>query len=121
MSEFRTDEEWVEWLRNWWSRNGVALIAGIVLAVGGVIGWRWYQEYWQEQAEGASREYSAYLTARALGDASEEAANLAQAREGTAYHVFALLHEASDAVTSEDWERAAALLWASLDLSVIKI
>ena len=115
MSEFRTDEEWVEWLRNWWSRNGIALIAGIAIAVGGVIGWRWYQEYRQEQAEGASRDYSAYLTARALGDASADAANLAQAREGTAYHVFALLHEASDAVGSEDWERAAALLSASLD------
>lgn len=115
MSEFRTDEEWVEWLRNWWSRNGLALIAGIVLAVGGVIGWRWYQEYRQEQAEGASREYTEYLTARALGNASEQAANLAQAREGTAYHIFALLHEASDAVGSEDWERAAALLSASLD------
>ena len=115
MSEFRTDEEWVAWLRNWWSRNGLALVAGIAIAVGGVIGWRWYQEYRTEQAEGASREYSAYLTARALGDASEDAANLGQAREGTAYHVFALLHEASDAVGSDDWERAAALLMASLD------
>lgn len=115
MSEFRTDEEWVEWLRSWWSRNGVALIAGIAVAVGGVIGWRWYQDYRQDQAEGASREYSAYLTARALGDASEDAANLAQAREGTTYHVFTLLHEASDAVAGEDWERAAALLSASMD------
>ncbi len=116
MSEYRTDEEWVEWIRNWWSRHGLALIAGIVLAVAGVIGWRWYQDYRQDQAEGASREYSAYLTARALGgDASEDAANLAQAREGTAYHIFALLHEASDAVGSEDFERAAALLSASMD------
>ena len=116
MSEFRTDEEWVDWIRNWWSRHGLALIAGIVLAVGGVIGWRWYQDYRQGQAEGASLEYSAYLTARALGgDASEDAANLAQAREGTAYHVFALMHEASDAVGSEDFERAAALLSASMD------
>ena len=116
MSEFRTDEEWVDWIRNWWSRHGLALIAGIVLAVGSVIGWGWYQDYRQGQAEGASREYSAYLTARALGgDASEDAANLAQAREGTAYHIFALMHEASDAVRGEDFERAAALLSASMD------
>ena len=115
MSEYLSDEERVERLRNWWSRHGLALVAGIVVAVCGVLGWRWYQDYRQDQAEGASRDYSAYLTARAMGNASELAANLADAREGTAYHVFALLHEARDAVDSEDWERAAALLSASAD------
>ena len=113
MSE--SDEELVDRLRNWGSRHGLAVVAGIVVAVGGVIGWRWYQDYRQDQAESASREYSAYLTARTFGDGSELAANLADAREGTAYHIFALLHEARDAVDSEDWERAAALLAASAD------
>ena len=115
MSEYLSDEERVERLRNWWSRHGLALVAGIVVAVCGVLGWRWYQDYRQDQAEGASRDYSAYRTARAMGNASELAANLADAREGTAYHIFALLHEARDAVDSEDWERAAALLSASVD------
>lgn len=115
MSEYLSDEERVEWLRDWWSRHGLALIAGIVVAVAGVIGWRWYQDYRQDQAEGASREYSEYLTDRAMGSASEGAADLADAREGTTYHVFALLHEARDAVDSEDWERGAALLAASVE------
>ena len=115
MSEYLSDEERVEWLRDWWSRHGLALIAGIVVAVAGVIGWRWYQDYRQDQAEQASREYSEYLTDRAMGSASAGAADLADAREGTAYHVFALLHEAKDAVDGEDWERGAALLAASVD------
>lgn len=115
MSEYLSDEERVERLRDWWSRHGLALIAGIVVAVAGVIGWRWYQDYRQDQAEGASREYSEYLTDRAMGSASEGAADLADAREGTTYHVFALLHEARDAVDSEDWERGAALLAASVE------
>lgn len=115
MSEYLSDEERVEWLRDWWSRHGLALIAGIVVAVAGVIGWRWYQDYRQDQAEGASREYGEYLTDRAMGSASAGAADLADAREGTTYHVFALLHEAKDAVDSEDWERGAALLAASVD------
>ena len=115
MSEYLSDEERVEWLRDWWSRHGLALIGGIVLAVAGVIGWRWYQDYRQDQAEGASREYGQYLTDRAMGSASAGAADLADAREGTTYHVFALLHEAKDAVDSEDWERGAALLAASVD------
>lgn len=117
MSEYLSDEERVEWLREWWSRHGLALVAGIVVAVAGVIGWRWYQDYRQDQAEGASREYSEYLTDRAMGSGSEGAADLADAREGTTYHVFALLHEAKDAVDSEDWERGAALLAASVDYS----
>ena len=115
MSEYLSDEERVEWLRDWWSRHGLALIAGIAVAVAGVIGWRWYQDYRQDHAEGASREYSEYLTDRAMGSASAGAADLADAREGTTYHVFALLHEAKDAVDSEDWERGAALLAASVD------
>lgn len=115
MADYLSDEERVEWLREWWSRHGLALVAGIVVAVAGVIGWRWYQDYRQDQAEGASREYSEYLTDRAMGSASESAADLADAREGTTYHVFALLHEAKDAVDSEDWERGAALLAASVD------
>ena len=115
MSEYLTDDERVEWLRNWWSRHGLAIIVGIVVAVAGVVGWRWFQEYRQDQAEGASRAYSAYLTARATGDASALAADLAEAREGTAYHIFALLYEARDGVDSEDWEPAAALLSASAD------
>ena len=115
MADYLSDEERVEWLRDWWSRHGLALVAGIVVAVAGVIGWRWYQDYRQDQAEGASREYSEYLTDRAMGSAPEGAADLADAREGTTYHVFALLHEAKDAVDSEDWERGAALLAASVD------
>ena len=111
MADYLSDEERVEWR----SRHGLALVAGIVVAVAGVIGWRWYQDYRQDQAEGASREYSEYLTDRAMGSASEGAADLADAREGTTYHVFALLHEAKDAVDSEDWERGAALLAASVD------
>ena len=116
MAEYLSDEERVEWLRNWWSRHGLAITVGIVLAVGGVVGWRFYQDYRQDQAEDASRQYSAYRTARALGEeAASTAADLAAASEGTAYHVFALLHEARDAADGEDWERAAALLAASVD------
>ena len=115
MADYLSDEERVEWLRDWWSRHGLALVAGIAVAVAGVIGWRWYQDYRQDQAEGASRDYSEYLTDRALGSAAAGAADLADAREGTTYHVFALLHEARDAVDSEDWERGAALLAASVD------
>lgn len=117
MADYLSDEERVEWLRNWWSRHGMALVAGIVVAVGGVVGWRWYQDYRQDQAEDASLEYTEYVTARALGgaDASELAADLGEAHEGSTYHVFALLHEAADAVGGEDWERAAALLAAGVD------
>ena len=117
MADYLSDEERVEWLRNWWSRHGMAIIAGIVVAVGGVVGWRWYQDYRQDQAEDASREYTEYLTARAMGesDASELAADIGEVHQGTTYHVFALLHEAADAIGAGDWERAAGLLAASAD------
>ncbi|MYE24023.1 MAG: tetratricopeptide repeat protein, partial [Gammaproteobacteria bacterium] len=37
-----TDEEQAERLKKWWDANGVSLIVTLVLAVGAVIGWRYY-------------------------------------------------------------------------------
>lgn len=118
MADYLSDEEQVERIKRWWSENGTALVVGIALAIGGVVGWRWYDGWRTERAEEASDTYAAYLDARAGGEdtaALEE--RLATDFANTAYHVLAVLHRARDAVESEDWERAAELFAQGVDLA----
>ena len=118
MAEYLTDEEITERLKRWWSQNGTGLLVGIVLAVGGVVGWRWFDGWRLERAEAASDAYAQYTDARAAGeDTTLVAARIAEAFPDSAYRVFTLLHQAKDAVEGEEWERAAGLLRQSMDIA----
>ncbi|SEO43144.1 YfgM family protein [Aquisalimonas asiatica] len=62
-----SDEEQVEKLREWWQEHGRAVIAGIIIAVGGVIGWQQWGAYQDRQAEAASATYMQFVEARDTG------------------------------------------------------
>ena len=118
MAEYLTDEEVTERLKRWWSENGTGLTVGIVLAIGAVVGWRWFDGWRLERAEAASDIYAEYTDARAAGeDATALAARIAEEFPDSAYRVFTLLHQAKDAVEGEEWERAADLLRESVDVA----
>lgn len=51
----KSDEEKAEELKAWWKANGTSVIAGIVLAIGGMFGWQQWQKYQLDRAEGASK------------------------------------------------------------------
>lgn len=116
MADFSSDEELLERARKWWSENGLFLIIAVVVAVAGTLGWRWFQDWRGERLEAAAEVYGEYLDARAAGeDASAPFERIAQEHTDTAYHVFALLFEARDAVAAEDFERAAGHLRESVE------
>ena len=116
MADFLSDEEQLTRLRNWWASNGIALIVGLVVVIGAVIGWRWYQNQSLESVERASDAYRAYLEARSLGAPSEALATAVETEyAGTAYHVFVLLHRARDAADEKDWEGARDALVLALE------
>lgn len=48
------ENEQVEALKEWWQENGRAVILGLVLGVGSVVGWRGWQGYQEHQALDAS-------------------------------------------------------------------
>lgn len=54
----KSDEEKAEALKAWWSSNGISVIAGVALTIGGMFGWNHYQESKLTAAEGASKIYS---------------------------------------------------------------
>lgn len=45
MSTYETEEDQVKALKQWWQENGRAVIFGLVVGVGGIVGW----QYWQSQ------------------------------------------------------------------------
>lgn len=51
MAEYpTTDEEQVEVIKKWWAENGNYLIAGVVLGLGGLFGWNYWQDYQKNRA-----------------------------------------------------------------------
>jgi predicted negative regulator of RcsB-dependent stress response len=49
-----TEEEQLEELKRWWREHGRTVLAGIVLGLGTVGGWTWWQGHVAEQAEAVS-------------------------------------------------------------------
>ena len=118
MADYLTDEEQAERLKGWWDRYGTSLIAGLALAVAGVVGWRYYQDFAAERATAAATAYAAYIDARTADDAAAEAAAALDGDyAGAAYHVLSLLYRAADQAAEEDWEEALAFLERAIELA----
>lgn len=58
MSDFLTDEEKAEKIKEWFKENGIALVLGITLAFGGIFGMRYWQDHQRVQSEEGSALYS---------------------------------------------------------------
>ncbi len=116
MSDYLTDEEQLEKLRTWWQKNGLALLGAVVLSIAGVLGWTWYGEHRAETISRASDLYAEFLDAP-----EEERARIAETLAGefpeATYRVLVLMHEARDAMASEDAEEALRLLEEALAAS----
>jgi len=54
----RTEQEQIEAIQAWWAENGKAVIAGIILGLAAIFGWRGYQSYQQSMLEAASDLYT---------------------------------------------------------------
>jgi predicted negative regulator of RcsB-dependent stress response len=116
VSDYLTEEEQLARLRNWWQRNGVALLIGLVLAVAGIVGWRWYQGQVEERILTASDLYQAFVEAE--GDARDAlATRIVEESPGTAYPSFVLFEQAKAAVQAEDAQRAQALLRRAVEVA----
>ena len=48
--EYQTEEEQIEALKRWWKENGKSIIAGLVLGIGSIGGYR----YWQARLQSLS-------------------------------------------------------------------
>lgn len=57
MEQYETEEQQVEAIKRFWKENGVAIIVGAALGLGGLYGWRYYNEQKITGQEYASAAY----------------------------------------------------------------
>lgn len=104
-----TDEEQVEKLKKWWQENGRSVIAGIIIGVGGLFGYRYWIDYQNEVAEQASSHFNQMVEALEVNnnDAANEHANaLISDYKSTEYATIARLALSRTFVESGDYEKA---------------
>ncbi len=72
MDVYSSEEEQVEAIKKWWKENGMAIITGIILGLGSLFGWRYWQTQEQIKGEEAStgfQEVRSLLTENHTADA----------------------------------------------------
>ncbi len=68
VDDFYTEAEQWERVKQWVRENGLWLLGGVLIGVGGLAGWRWWQERIETQALNASTRYGQVIEALGRGD-----------------------------------------------------
>lgn len=116
--ELYDEHEQSERVRNWIRENGMSIVLGLALAIGGVFGWRQWGEYQQNQSLMAADYYTLVQTELEAGRNDEALAQYQAMREsvsGQSYTALAGLLVASTLVESGEFEQAAAIYEDILD------
>jgi predicted negative regulator of RcsB-dependent stress response len=71
MVEDLSDQEQEELLRNWWRENWKWIAAGVVLGLGLLGGWQYWQVYKTQRAERAAKLYQDFQGAMSRGEADQ--------------------------------------------------
>jgi predicted negative regulator of RcsB-dependent stress response len=121
-----SEEEQVERLRKWWDENGTSIIVAVVLSVGALLGWRYWQDSTERQASEASAVYQQMIDAveqsrvvpgndGPVQQVRSSAEQLIAEYPSSAYADYAHLALASLAVQNESYDDAATQLRAVMD------
>jgi predicted negative regulator of RcsB-dependent stress response len=112
---YDTEEQQVEAIKDWWKENGKAVILGAVVGIGGLLGWRYYQDSVASAQEAASESYTAAVQQIAASGVEAEAdvQSFIDANKDSQYSVLAALQLAKVQVEAGNLDEALAQLeWA---------
>ncbi|MBM7038580.1 YfgM family protein [Vibrio ulleungensis] len=112
MEIYDDEEQQVEAIKNWWQENGKAIVVGAVVGLGGLFGWRYYQDSVLEAQEALSQQYNTISDAFAMQSASanEDALAFIEANKGEEYAVLASMQLAKSYVAAGELEQGLAQL-----------
>jgi predicted negative regulator of RcsB-dependent stress response len=113
VDDYLSEKEQVQKIREWWRENGPYVIAGLVLGIGGLVGWNYWKSYKISQAEEAGAIYMQLSEMAESGDQAAATAALADLEAdyaGTPYLDQARLMMARLMVEKGEFEGAAAYL-----------
>lgn len=115
MELYDTEEQQVEAIKDWCKENGKAVIIGAVVGLGGLFGWRYYQDTVIQASETASQSYTTAMnTLQEKGvDAQSDVQAFIESNEVKEYSVLAALQLAKAQVEAKDFAAALEQLkWA---------
>ncbi|MGD8109698.1 YfgM family protein [Vibrio sp. TRT 17S01] len=115
MELYDTEEQQVEAIKDWWKENGKAVIFGAVIGLGGLFGWRYYQDSVTAAQEAASESYTKVITSLQAQGAEAEGAvqSFIDGNKETEYAVLAALQLAKVQIEAGNLDEALAQLeWA---------
>ncbi len=114
VDEYLTDDEQAEALKSWWRDNWAWVLSGVVVGLGLLVGWQYYQRYTAQRADAASSAIEEFAKVQASDKARAEVLfkDLTDKYAATPYAVQAQLLQAQNAVDSNDLPRAEAALRA---------
>ncbi len=120
MTEYLTEQEQIQQLKNWIKQYGFTILAGIVFALVMTSGWRYWQNYHNKILSHASVVYDEMLTLRAQNNtegASVQAEKLISHYPKTPYAQMAALMLAREAMLKKNYPDAVQQLNWVLDHS----
>jgi predicted negative regulator of RcsB-dependent stress response len=115
---YDSEEQQVEAIKDWWKENGKAVILGTVVGIGGLLGWRFYQDSVIEAQEAASDAYTTAVTQLAAqgADAQDTVQSFITANSDSEYATLAALQLAKVQVEAGELDAALEQLnWAKLN------
>lgn len=108
-----TEEEQVEKLKAWFKENGLSIVFGIIIGVGGIGGYNYWVHVQETTAAEASGHFTQMMEALSVGNSEtvqEQANILLNEYASTEYAQMAQLARARDYVDNGDFEKAQSSL-----------
>jgi len=116
--EYISEEQQVKQIKKWWSENGNSIIIGIVLGVGGIMGWRFWTDYQINQSAQASAYFDTMMVAvenNQFKKAEESANTIINDFSGTPYLVYSELALAKIQFEQKDYAKSALTYQSIID------
>lgn len=110
MEQFATEEQQVEAIKRFWKDNGLAIIAGAVIGLGGLWGWRYFTEQQLVSKEEASIEYQAAVEAAIDEKSTEKLIAFTDQTDQPGYKAISELILATQHVEKRDYDAASDVL-----------
>lgn len=115
MIGYETEEQQVQAIKQFWKDNGMAIIAGAVIGLGLLWGWRAYNDAQIAAKEEASSAYNDSIKSLVDADSKDKLLSFVTEQKGTGYAPLAAMILAQNAIQSEDYEGAKSSLLTAIE------
>ena len=110
MIGYETEEQQVQAIKQFWKDNGMAIVAGAVIGLGGLLSWNWYNDYVISTKENASAAYQNSVEAFVETKDTAGLNSFLESNADTGYAPLAALILAQEAVNNDVFVAAKAAI-----------